>query len=59
VGVIVQRNNGRGTMAGGAPMAWCSGLGRGKMETWLSSGESGQCLDYVFIAVEGGSRAVR
>jgi hypothetical protein len=28
---------------GGAPMTWCSGSGGGKIETWLSGGESGQC----------------
>jgi hypothetical protein len=25
--------------AGGTTMMWCSGLGGGKMETWLSGGE--------------------
>jgi hypothetical protein len=29
------------------------------MQTQLSGGESGQCLDDIFIVVEGGSRAVR
>jgi hypothetical protein len=43
---------------GGAPMAWCSGYGGAKMETRLSGEESGQGLDDVFIAVEGGSWVV-
>jgi hypothetical protein len=29
-------------MAVEAPMVWCSGYGRDKIETWLSGGESGQ-----------------
>jgi hypothetical protein len=43
---------------GGVPMVWCSGYGGGKIEIWLSGGESGQCLDDFFIAVEGGDRTV-
>jgi hypothetical protein len=36
----VQRDDGRET-AGGAPMAWCTGLGGDKMKTQSSGGESG------------------
>jgi hypothetical protein len=46
-------------MADGALMAWCSGYRGSKMETQLSGGESDQGGDDFFIAVEGGSRAVR
>jgi hypothetical protein len=46
------------TAVSGALMAWCSGCGGGKIETRLSGGESGQGWDDLFIAVEGGSRAV-
>jgi hypothetical protein len=47
------------TTAGGAPMAWCSSEGGGKMETRLSGEESNQDWDDLFIAVEGGTHVVR
>jgi hypothetical protein len=46
------------TAADEAPMAWCSGYGEGKMETRLSGGESDQCWDDLFLAVESGSQTI-
>jgi hypothetical protein len=40
-------------------MVWCSGKRGGKMYTQLSSEESDQDLDDIFIVVEGESRTVR
>jgi hypothetical protein len=38
----VGRRRKRTTVVGGAPMAWCSDKGGGKIEMQLSDGESGQ-----------------
>jgi hypothetical protein len=40
-------------------MVWCSGKRGGKIYTQLSSEESDQDLDDIFIAVEGESRTVQ
>jgi hypothetical protein len=59
-GMMNVRRRWKGMMvAGGALMVWYSSYGGGKIETWLSGGESGQSWNNLFIIVEGGSRAVQ
>jgi hypothetical protein len=44
------------TTTGGAPMTCCFSYRGGKIDTWLSGGESGGGLDDLFIAADLFSR---